>query len=307
MDAFVGNISALEYWRLHDLPSEALLSQALPRTAAPDRRGLARMELENLGFQSKPIHLLVTQSAHRRSRPDVLCHVARRQPRRSFYRIAPEVYVASPEACFLHVAAQLPVIDLALVGFELCGSYAIDPYSPNGRIVNLKPRTNTAAIASFLDRVRTGKNTARARKALSFIVDGSASPRETALTLLLCLPASKGGYGLPFPKLNHPIAVEGSTNAPLRCDLCWPDHKLAFEHDSEIHHADLPKLELDSLRRSRLEAAGYHVVSVTNSQIKNTDALNKLAHIAAKRLGKRIRTSRADIDVRRAELRRKVL
>ncbi len=199
MDAFVGNISALEYWRLHDLPSEALLSQALPRTAAPDRRGLARMELENLGFQSKPIHLLVTQSAHRRSRPDVLCHVARRQPRRSFYRIAPEVYVASPEACFLHVAAQLPVIDLALVGFELCGSYAIDPYSPNGRIVNLKPRTNTAAIASFW--IASGQEKIQRERARPLALSSTDQPRLAKRRSRSCSasPHRKEDTGFRFP------------------------------------------------------------------------------------------------------------
>ena len=50
------------------------------------------------------------------------------------------------------------------------------------------------------------------------------------------------------------------------CDLCWPDQRFALEYDSDTFHSDASKLHLDSSRRSTLEKAGVHVVSVTKTR-----------------------------------------
>lgn len=304
MDAFVGKDSSLRYWKLHDLGAAQTPSQALPRSAAPSKQELAQLNVKQFGIVDEPLHLIVASSEQRRSRHDVISHVIEDCPRRSFLQLAPSVYVATPEACFLQIAPDRSLLDLVLIGYELCGHYATHPFSLDSRIVDLAPRSAVASLASFIDRAGAKRGSAHAKKALRYVCDNSASPRETVLTLLLCLPSSLGGYGLPMPRLNHPVVIENEQHraTTLRCDLCWPEHGLALEYDSSLHHSTVHKLNEDSIRRSRIETKKIHVVSVTNQQVKNIRALDELAHVVACRLEKRIRTTRPDIMERRFKL-----
>lgn len=127
-----------------------------------------------------------------------------------------------------------------------------------------------------------------AKRASSYLIKGSASPMESLLSMLLCLPPSLGGFGLPRPELNYPIETNEGSVAMRRCDLCWPDQRFALEYDSDTFHSDASKLHLDSSRRSALEKAGIHVVSVTKNQVFDRGQLFNLATIASKRLGKRL-------------------
>lgn len=111
---------------------------------------------------------------------------------------------------------------------------------------------------------------------------------ESLLSMLLCLPPSLGGFGLPRPELNYPIATNEEGVAMRKCDLYWPNQKFALEYDSDAFHSDASKLHLDSSRRSTLEKAGVHVVSVTKNQVFDRSKLLGLAAIASKKLGKRL-------------------
>lgn len=111
---------------------------------------------------------------------------------------------------------------------------------------------------------------------------------ESLLSMLLCLPRSLGGFGLPRPELNFPIETNEGGVVMRRCDLCWPDQRFALEYDSDTFHSDASKLHLDSSRRSTLEKAGVHVVSVTKNQVFDRGQLLNLATIVSKRLGKRL-------------------
>ncbi len=54
--------------------------------------------------------------------------------------------------------------------------------------------------------------------------------------MLLCLPYSLGGYGLPHPTMNAemplPKNVAATGRSSLRCDLYWPAVRLDVEYDS---------------------------------------------------------------------------
>ena len=63
-------------------------------------------------------------------------------------------------------------------------------------------RRKLTAYANSLDKTH-GKR--KAIKALRYVANGSASSRETILTMLLTLPYRMGGYGLKQPLLNHRI------------------------------------------------------------------------------------------------------
>ena len=66
--------------------------------------------------------------------------------------------------------------------------------------------------------------------------------------MLLCLPYSLGGYGLPHPTMNAemplPKNVAATGRSSLRCDLYWPAVRLDVEYDSaEFHSAEAPACE----------------------------------------------------------------
>lgn len=125
---------------------------------------------------------------------------------------------------------------------------------------------------------------------------------ESLLSMLLCLPPSLGGFGLPRPELNCPIETNEGSVAMRRCDLCWPDQQFALEYDSDTFHSDASELHLDSSRRSALEKAGIHVVSVTKNQVFSRGKLFNLATIASKRLRKRLSPAPFDFAQKQDEI-----
>lgn len=80
---------------------------------------------------------------------------------------------------------------------------------------------------------------------------------ETKIALLLSLPTSMGGYGIPQPDLNAQVthSFSGARHPErFRCDLYWPTVKLALEYDSHQYHASSEKVVLDSTRRMKIES-----------------------------------------------------
>ena len=217
---------------------------------------------------------------------------------------SPTLYVASPEVTFLQMAKGSNIYRVLEIGYELCGHYAIHPLT--GGLLVRKPRTTKNKIEKHLAATCGSHGHRLASKAFPYLCNGSASPMETKLTLLLALPPHLGGYGLPFPELNFPVfsTHHGKKAKELyRCDLCWPKEKLALEYDSHQFHSEEEKRELDSRRRIAIESHGLHVISVTKQQVYSQGAFNELAEVVAKYLGKRLRITRSNKDLQRAKLR----
>lgn len=233
-------------------------------------------------------------------------------PERSFIPISSSTYVSTPEACFLQMARGIPLVKLIVMGYELCGSYAVSPHYRESPLIKRQPRTSIPKLKAYLGKVKGVRGSGRADKALRFMIEESASPMETALAMILCLPPSLGGFNLPKPKMNYPITTNRETNylgdkKVLRCDLCWPEKKFALEYDSDLFHAESRKINKDSKRRTLIEAEGYHVISVTKNQIYDKAALRNIVDVSSRYLGKRIRISTQNFDSKHDELRNLLL
>lgn len=301
MNIFIGYNSALEYWKLHDRDSRQAESQAVPSPKSIPYVG-ALSEIAKHRICGRPIHLVVSEKRNRRNNSNFTTHIESKHIKRSYLDLGREIYLARPELCLLQMAQSLSVPEIAEIGCELCGDYSIDPLSKESDLLKLHPRTTAESILLFGERISGLKGYSNYRKAAKFIANRSASPRETQLMLLLCLPSHSGGYGLPMPKFNEPIG-----NEKFRCDLFWPDAKLALEYDSDMFHSGAEKINRDSARRSSLEALGVHVVSVASRQVNNPAELDKLAHIVGSKLGKRLRISMQDAERKRMLLRSNLL
>ena len=290
MAIFIGHRTVLAYWRTHDR------NWAQPHfTGSTTRKQLPLLRpngywhpLEIRHRRKACVDFGFLQSKHEKVAKPLSPRIwSGKHPSRSFYKITQDLYISTPEATFLQLGNELSLIQLITVGYELCGSYGLSVQSSNG-FLRREPRSNPQLIERYLEKCEGIHGVKATKRASSYLVKRSASPMESLLSMLLCLPPSLGGFGLPRPELNYPIETNEGSVAIRRCDLCWPDQQFALEYDSDTFHSDASKLHLDSSRRSALEKAGVHVVSVTKNQVFDRGQLFNLATIASKRLGKRL-------------------
>ena len=298
MEIVIGYESALEYWRTLGprwLKSYRQRDQATRRAS----RALAKGERPKLAGGNRrpagctlPVQVLIVKTEARTRTPSVLSHVWPDVPERSLASAGEGFFVSTPEFCFVQMATRLSIARLIQLGFELCGTYALVHDGPAQK--REAPLTSVTKLRAFLEANPDMRGCKKARRALSYVQDGSASPMESILAMLLCLPYRLGGYGLEWPQLNCRIDVPASMRkmadrSYCKGDLCWPEKSLCLEYDSELHHADAERRDSDARRRSTLITLGYTVVTVTPGQVMDSGALNRLAHQIAKLTGKRLR------------------
>lgn len=190
----------------------------------------------------------------------------------------------------MQVATSLDLSQLIELGYEFCGTY-----DASGEIlISCKPLTCVKKLKDYATKAKGMHGRDKALRALRYVVDNSASPRETLLAMLLCLPNALGGYGIKLPILNHKIdmnkrSAKAARKNYLVCDLYWSDAKLAVEYDSDEFHVGAERISEDSTRRMALAAKKITVISVTNRQLNNGGELNAVAHSVASQTGKRLR------------------
>jgi hypothetical protein len=220
------------------------------------------------------------------------------------------VFVTSPALTFLHMASALSVARAARLAFELAGTYALGG-SVQGRdcLYDQTPLTCVADLRSSVGSLPAGtRGRSHALHALRFALDGAASPRESDLVLLLCLPRPLGGYGLPFPELNRRIDLDSRARSIARrsyclADLYWEEAGIDVEYHGADFHTGLSRLESDAGRQAALESMGVKVIGVSNAQFEDLSALDGIASMLAQRLHVRSRKTHYDVYERRRRLR----
>ena len=239
------------------------------------------------------VHATVAHARLRRARGGIETSV-RKGPfhPRSFMQIENGLYISTPEMAFCEMASVLSLEQLIALGFELCGTYRRTSTFDSAQY-DAAPLTSPRALAAFVDQSPQFKGAKKTRRALAHIVAGSASPRESELAMLLCLPYSLGGYGLPHPIMNAemplPKTVAATGRASLRCDLYWPAARLDVEYDSSEYHSAERLLANDSIRRTALESMGVTSVNVTAEHLRRAPLFDEAVHGIARILGKRLR------------------
>lgn len=321
MAYFLGHRTALLWWRTVGLRERPALTKA----TCPDEcnwersvQGVVRSCFyhDELG----PFDLLCGDASGRRKREGVVPHVWKDGKRVwSFRRIKPDVYVSSPEAVFLQIAQRATLEELVELGYELCGCYRHLPEdlllayaSPDSSHARVRRLTTAKKLRRYIQSMRGHYGCKRAARALSFVADNSWSVMETKLVMLLCMPTSNGGLGLPLPKLNYRVrmplsAIERGSLSSYCVDVCWPEYGLVLEYDSDQHHANSDQLNKDSKKRTYLELAGYRVLSVTRSQLYDIVAFDAVGKWVFEGLEKRCRITTKDFRARQHKLRARLL
>lgn len=344
MNLFLSHDSALEYWRSAGAakptraearrPKHASLARAsearfrprssfgarkpeLVRTralpnAVPTAEFIASCEPWRFGVREEPLHILVGQQRARSKSSRVVSHLMKAQaPSGSFCRVEEGLYVSSPELCFVQMATRLSLPELIMLGFELCGSYALDPLDAR-RFGRREPLATAESLARFAQRAEGIHGRKAAMRAARMVIDGSASPMETALAMLLSLPRMLGGFGIEKPCLNWRINLSDDARLTagrsfLVCDLFWEKAKLDVEYDGRLYHSRPQHVESDAARRNALGAMGIAVITATAAQVHDPARLKSLAADVARRTGGRPFKSDDAWRRRHAELRARVL
>jgi hypothetical protein len=170
------------------------------------------------------------------------------------------------------------------------------------------PLTSADSIRRYIDRLPAGFCPKDARKAAKWLIDGSASPKESQLTMLLMLPYRDGGYAFGKPMLNYEIAIDADGRAlaghgGYRCDLYWPERRVAVEYDSDMFHTGPERIASDARRRNMLDYMGTTVVTVTRAQLMSPLDFGGVAKQLSRHLGKRLRMEQPAFGERHRHLR----
>ena len=230
---FVGFSSALDYWRAQSAcvaqgssprVDRVPLTRAIPKpgvTLSSER--FAEFDHSQWGMVA-PIEVVVADFEARRRVAGTIQRVWHAPGSGAFYKIAKGVYVSSPEALFAQMATRLSQVDLVLLGYELCGAYSLARQTERG-FVDRAPLATVDSLSRFIDRIPSEYGMKKARRALRFVANGSASPMETNVAMLLCLPTVVGGFGFELPQMNYRIEIASPAartikTKSLRLDLC---------------------------------------------------------------------------------------
>ncbi|MBQ9057641.1 MAG: hypothetical protein IJ125_00475 [Atopobiaceae bacterium] len=180
------------------------------------------------------------------------------------------------------------LVALAELCGELCGYYSLAP-DGKGSLGRHRPFATKQEIQRYLSEVVRAKGLKLSRRALAMAPSLSASPRETAVFLVMTAPWPIG-YGFEAPSMNEPILLKGQSNesdedcSTIRfSDYIWTSKTLrngrrrrcvTLEYDSDEFHtasAGLTDRQLNDQaeRRDAIEAAGNGYLRLTTDHTRD--------------------------------------
>ena len=177
---------------------------------------------------------------------NVVLHVVRNLPPRSAIQVNPNISCVCPELLFFQMATSMELAKAVMIGYELCGNFAIQPANRHAKAATLIPAaTCVEDLARYIDSLDSKRGIVRAREVLSYVSDGAISVPEAAIATMYSLPSDCGGYGLGTVTLNQRVLAdpEEEDEEPTR----FPDLLLSFvpigvNYDGEKDHLDLDGL-----------------------------------------------------------------
>lgn len=285
---FLSHQTACKYWAHHN-SENAEKTRAVPAPSDTHYSVVLNDARYLVGHmnEDETLHAIVANDSKRHLIKHVSLHHHRNSfPDWSFRRIGHEVFVACPELCFLEAASFLPFDMLVLYGMELCGTYA--RLSEGDICYKCKALTSQRKIKSYLQKSPGAYGVRKAQSAARYLLNGSASPRESILAAIMTLPQRLGGFGMPAPLLNYGIEVNLPSKANfgkkqiLHGDIVWRDARLIVEYDGAQHGIENNHIS-DKQRDHLMLEAGFDVVRFTDQSIRSGAELERLAKLINRR------------------------
>ena len=268
MPVIVSHCSALELLRA--VPPQARL---YPRVGEPlelksistSPRELAALDLGGFGIRREPVHVLVAGESREIKASGVRTHWfgLPTMPGGLLLELAPGIYVAGPELCFVQMARSASTVGAVVLGYELCGWYSHFAEMVSG-YYERPPLTSVEMMGAAMSELSGLYGLGRAREALQWVRDGARSPMETVLSGELFLPARHKGLAFARPELNYEVPLDEAASAitgtkTCRIDVAWPGVRRGAEYDSKEFHLDPEK---DLRRKEALEHMGWTINTI---------------------------------------------
>ena len=319
MDLVLDIASSIEFWRklypLDRTPGTPVLRPQLQCAYSQDDawKLIPEWAAPTCAYYGM-LHLLVFDSAFKRHSQTHATHAwSGPVPEGAFFALRPNVYVESPEFMFLHAATILDFETLIAFGDELCGFYSFDEREKRGFRRRSAPLTSTKKIAQLLAKTASGSpGMSIAKRALQYVVDGSASPMETFDEMTMCLPRCYGGYKLPTATMNQeviltPRAARIANRERCYLDMGYLEHNLDVEHHGKYDHSEEDERSSDRARVNGLKDMGIEVIELTKDQVNDLYAYELIIERIAKILNVRIRKSCKGATEARLKLRKAIV
>ena len=258
-------------------------------------------------FRDGPVHATIPAGT-RSIGNQVTFHISKLDyPANAFVCLSDHILIASPELCFLQAAEKLSFIKTVEYGCNLCGVFYLDNTSESGTSER-DPITTKAKIASFLEKCTGHRGYRRAKTALSYVLENSASPAESKGATMLSLPLRYGGYGLYGLALNVKIDIPKRfrgliDKAYLKADFMWPGTRVTAEYDSDAAHTKSHQISRDHIRVNALQSMGYYSCGITKLQMESMLECDRIAETLRRELKYKQRKKPKNYAQRKRELR----
>ena len=204
-------------------------------------------------------------------------------------RASSDIYVVDEPLCLVQAAEWMSPAGILEYSFELCGDYE-QLYSEDGWSYVEAPRRHTVAgLLARVEEMRDVRGARKARQALGRVMDGSRSPMETALALMVVSPRSDGGLGYRGAVMNERVDVPRElrkhySSPYFELDIYALRHDAALEYDGD-DHASLARRTHDVDRASALASMGIETRNVTSQHFSRQLELHRVLAWFADRLG----------------------
>ena len=294
MGLCLGYESALRYW-LTKQDGEAIPEAADPGLFAYAEANARLVRREGLPVSpevGRPLHLVIPHAAGKHRMDNVCVHVCRTQlPEGSFRRLGGGALVSSPELTFLQMAAGRTLWETVELGCCLCSTFAL---SDRGRdyVCEREQLVTLDDLRRYLDRLPPHAYGARrARAALRYVVEATASPMEVQLAMHFGMPPDLGGCGPLVISANQILKIDEHAQRLLEAgylkgDLFLPDYQSDLEFDSALFHTGRFRLDHTQTRRNVLEAMHIKTVSATPGQVGTLGKFDDFTWLFEQRIGR---------------------
>lgn len=342
----------LSSFRLHRIPYQVLmLCPPIPPLWDNVRDPLLPKHPVIREIFGSPLHVLVTNRKDRRTAKNVRTHlVESRLPAGAIVDSVLGVQTCSPLFTLLTLARDLNTIELTMAMYEFCGNFSV--FKPSEAIEELLKTPEAAELnrqPGAWKRVRSSAATASGKtsslwmrpplvsldelhsaldeyphfhgkkkfsEAANLVTGVTSSPFEVQLSMLLALPESMGGKGMPLFTNNARIALtkEARKMYPhsfIRADLLFEGNESRPDIDVEcqgsIIHENEKQAISDSDRSTALASMNIEVLWITYEKISNASTFRSIAGLIARRIDYPLPELTGEARRRENELRRNLM
>ena len=294
MGLCLGFESALQYWLTKGEDEAVPEGTDTGRFAfAQASSRLARREhLPLEPSEKRPLHLMVPNQTVKHRLDGFEVHVcSTRLPEHSFRRLSGDNLVASPELTFLQMAPHHTLWELVEIGCYLCSTFSISERGRDytGEREQLVTLDDLRRYVSSLPKRTYGMR--QARRALEYVVELTASPKEVHLAMHYGMPPDLGGRGPIAISANQIIKIEEHGQRlldehHLKGDLYLSDYRSDLEYDSLTYHTGRFRLDHTQTRRNVLEAMEIKTISATHGQMDTLQHFDDFTWLLEERIGR---------------------